>query len=118
MTPATLQDHHAPMDLTQSLRTYHGFLVALRYVVLAHIVVASFLLLAFAGPLSIGGALFVGLIELIVGLYFARDRKKVGWQSTFSSLFISTGADSAHEVEDLAAERAATSRANTPPRPA
>jgi hypothetical protein len=82
--------------LREKLTTYHHVLIALRYVVLAHIVVGSFLVLAFCTPAGILGALVVVAIELAVGLALARDRKRPTWLSEFATLFISTSADSGH----------------------
>ena len=91
-------------DVSQQLRTYHGFMIGLRYVVLHFIVIASFLVLAFCTGAGFWGAAFVALVALLVGLYFATDRKQVTWASEFGALFISTSAESGHEIEDMVLE--------------
>ena len=82
--------------LGEKLTTYHHVLIALRYIVLAHIVVGSFLILAFCTPAGILGALVVVAIELAIGLVMAKDRRRPTWLSEFATLFISTSADSGH----------------------
>jgi hypothetical protein len=93
--------HHpyAPNVIDQSLRTYHGVLVGLRYVVLAFIVTASFLILAFCTPAGLLGGGVVALIALGVGLALARDRERPTWLSEFATLFITTSAESGHGQE-------------------
>jgi len=76
--------------------TYHHLLIALRYVVLAHIMVGTFLILAFATPAGLLGGFVVAAIELAVGLVLAKDRKQPTWLSEAATLFISTSADSGH----------------------
>jgi len=78
----------------QQLRTYHGFLIGIRYVVLAHIVIGSFLILAFCTSTAWMGALAVALVELAVGLFLARDRETVGWPSEMATLVMTTAAES------------------------
>ena len=91
-------DHY--MDTRQQLRTYHGFLIGLRYMVLHLIVVISFLVLAFCTGAGVPGGAFVALILLAVGLYFAKDRKKVTWTSQAATLVMTTAAEAGHPVED------------------
>jgi hypothetical protein len=104
MRAASSVHHSNHQDVSQQLRTYHGFLVGLRYVVLNFMVIASFLVLAFATGAGFWGAAFVALIVLMVGLYFARDHKGLKWPSEFGALFISTSAESGHEIEDMVRE--------------
>ena len=94
-------EHHPPQDVSQQLRTYHGVLLGLRYVVLNFIVIASFLILAFATGAGFWGGAFVALVILAFGLWIAHDRKTPGWLSEFGALFISTSAESGHMVEDM-----------------
>ena len=98
------QPHIAP-KLADKLTTYHHFLVGARYVVLAFAVVLSFLLLTFCGG-GLGAGLFVAVVELALGLYFARDRKQLSWVSEAATLVMSTSAEHPHPVEDEAAEEA------------
>jgi hypothetical protein len=101
MVVETHHRDHPVQDVGQQLRTYHGVLMGLRYVVLHFMVIASFLVLAFCTGAGFWGAAFVALIILFVGLYLARDRKGATWPSQFGALFISTSAESGHEVEDM-----------------
>ena len=88
------EDTHPPVDFQQNLRTYHGVLIGLRYVVLAHIVAGSFLVLTFCTPAGWLGGAVVALIELGVGLALAKDRKAHTWMSDAATLFISTSDES------------------------
>jgi len=90
---------HGTQDATEQRRTYHAFLIALRYIVLATVVVVSFFTLPLAGGASWLQALAVALICLAVGLYFAKDRRKMSRASEVATLFISTAADSGHTDE-------------------
>jgi hypothetical protein len=92
---------HPVQDVSQQLKTYRGFLMGLRYVVLNFMVVASFLILAFCTGAGFWGGAFVAFVVLAIGLFFARDRKKLSWESEFGALFISTSAESGHEIEDM-----------------
>jgi hypothetical protein len=95
--PAGLVYHpYTANVIDQSLRTYHGVLVGLRYVVLHFIVVASFLTLAFCTPAGLLGGGVVAAIELWLGLILAKDRKQPTWLSEFATLFITTSAESGH----------------------
>jgi hypothetical protein len=78
----------------QQLRTYHGFLIALRYIVLAHIVGGTFLILTFCTATPWPGAFVIALVELIIGLWFARDRQTVGAASEMATLVMTTAAES------------------------
>lgn len=70
---ATHQPHGSP-PVVEHERSYHHFLIALRYIVLALAVVITFLLVWFGfGAGWIAGAL-IALVELAIGLYFAYDR--------------------------------------------
>jgi hypothetical protein len=82
--------------LREKLTTYHHLLIALRYVVLAHVVVGSFLVLAFCTSAGIFAAIVIAALELAVGLALAKDRKRPNWMSEAATLFISTSADSGH----------------------
>ncbi len=84
-------------DIRQQQRTYHDVLIGARYVVLATIVVLTVLVLAFCTQASYLTAFVVGLIELVCGLYLAKDRKAPSVMSSVSNLLISTSADSGHE---------------------
>ena len=96
MAASLTQSHSQPSGLEQSARTYHGVLIALRYVVLHFVVIATFLILAFCTPASMLTAFVVALIELGVGLVLAQDRRRPSWLSEASTLFISTSFDSGH----------------------
>jgi hypothetical protein len=89
--------------LADKLTTYHRFLLGARYVVLAFAVILSFLILTFCGA-GFGAGLFVAVVELGVGLYFAKDRKKLSWASEAATLVMSTSAEHPHPVEDEAVE--------------
>jgi hypothetical protein len=78
----------------QQLRTYHGFLIALRYVVLAHVAVGAFLILAFCTNVNWLAALVIGVLILAAGLFFARDRSVPGWTSDAATLVMTTSAES------------------------
>lgn len=105
MTTAVIFDHaRPPADIRQQLVTYHHVLIVLRYVVLAHIVVASFLILAFCTPAGVLGGGFIALVELACGLTLAKDRKRPTWLSEASTLFISTSVDSGGEFPDTAGQ--------------
>ena len=54
--------------------SYHHFVIAMRYIVLALAVTITFLLMVFGFGTSWLGAALVAAVELAVGLYFARDR--------------------------------------------
>ena len=97
-------------DVTAKLGTYHGFLVAMRWVGLAIIVVLSFLILSFCGA-GLGWGIGVTVIELAIGLYLVRDRERPDWTSEFGALFMSTSAEHPHPVEDQAAEERAAAEA-------
>jgi hypothetical protein len=101
-------------DVSQQLRTYHGFLLGLRYVVMHFIVIASFLILAFCTGAGFWGGAAAALVALLIGLYFARDRKRVTWASEFGALFISTSAESGHEIEDMVIEDGGSIPASEP----
>jgi hypothetical protein len=102
MTTNAVESHsrHGSADLEQQIRAYHGFMLGLRYIVLALIVSGSFLVLAFCTSAGWGVSAFVALVELIVGLYFAEDRDQVTWPSVFGGLFISTAAESGLPIEE------------------
>jgi hypothetical protein len=85
---------HGEMDVSRQLRTYHGFLIGPRYVVLAHIAAGSFIVLSFFTSAGVGVGLFVAFVELVIGLYFAKDRRQVSWQSKVASLIVTTTAES------------------------
>jgi hypothetical protein len=104
MAAVHAEHHHAQQDVSQQLRTYHGVLLGLRYVVLNFIVIASFLVLAFCTGAGFWGGAFVALAALLVGLYFAKDRHGPTLPSQVGALFISTSAESGHEIEDMARE--------------
>ena len=104
MHAAHADHHHARQDVTQQLRTYHGVLLGLRYVVLNFIVIASFLILAFCTGAGFWGGAAVALVFLLVGLWFAKDRHGPTVASQVGALFISTSAESGHEIEDMARE--------------
>jgi hypothetical protein len=111
MSLAYHDPHSHHVDATQQLRTYHGVLIGIRYVVLHFIVIVSFLVLALATPVGWIGAFVIAAIELAVGLWFAKDRKEVSWPSEFATLFITTSAESGHPVEDQIAEEARAAQA-------
>jgi hypothetical protein len=87
----------ALLDIRQQQRTYHEVLIGSRYVVLATVVLVSFLVLAFCTQASYLTAFVVALVELALGLVLAKDRKAPTVLSDVSNLFISTSADSGHE---------------------
>ena len=78
----------------QQLRTYHGFLIALRYVVLAHLVLGTVLILGFCTSTPWLAVLVVGAIELAIGLFFARDRATLEWPSQVATSVMTTAAES------------------------
>lgn len=90
---------HGTQDVTEQRRTYHAFLIALRYIVLAHIVVGVFFISTLAGGASWLQGLIAALICLALGLYFAKDRRRVGPASKIATLVTSTAADSGHTDE-------------------
>jgi hypothetical protein len=94
MSSAHVSDPKPTANISQNLRTYHGVLIGLRYVVLALVVVGSFLILAFCTQASYLTAAVIALIELACGLALAKDRKAPNWMSEASTLFISTSVDS------------------------
>ncbi len=97
------QDFHpGRLDVSDKYVMFHRFLVSMRYIVLACVVMISFLVIAFCGG-NWATAIVVAVIELAVGLYFARDRKRVTWASEAGALFTSTAAE---EEEALAVRRA------------
>jgi hypothetical protein len=110
MTAADIANPSRPSaDIRQQLRTYHHVLIALRYVVLAHIVVGSFLILAFCTPAGVLGGGFIALVELACGLVLAKDRNHQTWLSEAATLFVSTSVDSGGEFPALADEASSLS---------
>jgi hypothetical protein len=109
------------MDITEQRRTYHAFLILARYVVLANIVAGAFLILALTG----GGwlrAAIAALACLIVGLYFAKDRREVTAASSVGALVATTAAESGHTDQAGAAAEifggaAETAEPESPQRP-
>jgi hypothetical protein len=87
------------MDVDAKLKSYHGFLLSLRYIALASIVVISFLVLTFCTTAGWGAGLFVAAIELAVGLNFAKVRRRLSWQSEVASLFVATAWESGQPIE-------------------
>ena len=116
MATQTIENHsrHGSVELEQQIRTYHSFMVGLRYIMLALIVSITFLILAYGSDAGWGVGLFVAIVELAVGLYFAADRDKIGWSSVFGGLFISTAAESGQSIEDRLRKEAADYDANEP----
>ncbi|HWE46098.1 MAG TPA: hypothetical protein VG407_08715 [Caulobacteraceae bacterium] len=94
---------HEP-PIREKLGTYHHFLIAARYIVLAHVVVGTFLVMAFASQATVFSAFVVALIELIIGLYVAKERKPGNWVSGAATLLMDTSADSGHVIEDRVAQ--------------
>jgi hypothetical protein len=84
----------------QHLRTYNGFLVGMRFVVAHAVVVLSFLILAFCTGAGIWGGAFVALVLLVAGVYFAKDRRRIGWASEVGTLVMTTAYESGHVIED------------------
>lgn len=93
LAPSLLERDPEQQFLVSKARTYHHVLIAIRYVVLAHIVVGTFLVLAFCTRAGFWGGLFAALIELWIGLYFAKDGHRHAWPSEVATLFISTGGE-------------------------
>jgi hypothetical protein len=89
----TRSPHATPAEVASHVKTYHGFMVGLRYVVLAHIVAGVFALTTFFS----GGGWFLGIpatiVVLAIGLWFAKDRKQVTAASKLATLLVSTAAD-------------------------
>lgn len=89
----------------QQARTYHGFLIGLRYIVLAHVVLVTVLILGFCTSTPWIGVFVVGAIELAVGLYFARDRETLEWPSQVATLVMTTAAESGEHPRLRARDR-------------
>lgn len=89
--PDTARPPTAPPK--RQLATYHHFLIAARYVVLAHVVIGTFLIVGFCTRTPWLWVIAISVAELLVGLYFARDRKQVTWTSEFATLFMTTAAE-------------------------
>ena len=87
-------------QLIEHLRSYHDFDVILRYVALATLVTVSFLILMFCTSAGWGAALFVAVVEITLGLYFAKDRSGGSWQAKAANLVITTEVESGHEMID------------------
>ena len=105
MTTLTDEQDAGSTDLSQQLRTYHGFLIGIRYVVLAFIVAGSFLILTFCTGAGFWGGLVVAAIVVIAGVYFAKRRTGDSWVSQVATLVMSTEAESGHPIEDRVAAR-------------
>lgn len=92
----SIDSNHDPTEpaAAQQLRTYHGFLIGLRYIVLAHLVLGTVLILGFCTQTPWIAVIVIGAIELVVGLYFARDRETVEWPSQVATLVMTTAAES------------------------
>jgi hypothetical protein len=55
-------------DYQEKLVTYHGFIIALRYVILVHVAAASFWICWLAGT-TVGWGIIVALAVLALGIY-------------------------------------------------
>jgi hypothetical protein len=87
-------------DPRRHMRDYQGFMSGVHLAGLATIVGVTFFTLAFCTSAGLGAAGLVALIEIAVGLYFARRRPKVSWQAEVANVFATTGAESGHEIVD------------------
>ncbi|NEU14906.1 aa3-type cytochrome c oxidase subunit IV [Methylobacterium sp. BTF04] len=90
---------HSSMNVSAHRRDYHDFMIVLRYITLSTVVSLSFLTLMFCTAAGWGTASFVALLELGMGLYFARERAGGSWQADVASLLITTDVESGDEIE-------------------
>jgi hypothetical protein len=90
------------MDISAQLRSYHTFMIGLRYVVLATVASVSLLITVFCTALGWSGGLLVTFIELLVGLNFAKERNETSWQSGVAGLMITTEAESGQPTANQA----------------
>jgi hypothetical protein len=82
------------MDVSEQLKTYHSFMIVLRYIVLTTVVSISLLTILFCTSLGWGGGICVAIVELAIGIYFAKERKGNSWQTQVAELIASTEGES------------------------
>jgi hypothetical protein len=63
-----VQEQERRRDYQDKLSTYHGFIIALRYVILVHVAAASFWICWLAGA-AIGWGVILALAVLAPGVY-------------------------------------------------
>jgi hypothetical protein len=105
------------MAIDEQQRTYHRFLIAARYVALTTIVVGTLLIVGYCTSAPWLTAWLVALIELGVGLFMSRDRKRVSWPSKIATLVVSTESEGGDPILDqIADERRALISQGVDPR--
>jgi hypothetical protein len=95
-----------PAEVRAHERTYHRFLELVRYAVLAHLVVGSFIVLAFFTSAGWGPALFVAAVILALGVYLNRQLDHGGPAVQVANLVMTTVEEEDHA--DRIVERAET----------
>jgi hypothetical protein len=95
-----------PAEVRAHERTYHRFLELVRYAVLAHLVVGSFIVLAFFTGAGWGSALVVAAVILALGVYLIRQLDQGGPAVKVANLVMTTVEEEDHA--DRIMERAET----------